>query len=210
VAAGRKYEAQATRDRLARWKLFDPIVLASYGVARPYADAPSLMLLDWTEALESGDRMADCLSVRVCNDDPSFAPPGHAVIQVVLPTDYDFWATRGSRYGAEKDALGDALLERIEPFFPGLRPAVRMVDIATPLTYWNMARSWRGAFEGWMPSSEATFGHVSKKLGGLSAFYMAGQWVEPGGGIPMAVMSGRQVVQLICRDEQRSFCATPA
>jgi phytoene dehydrogenase-like protein len=37
---------------------------------------------------------------------------------------------------------------------------------------------------------------------------MAGQWVEPGGGVPMAVMSGRQVVQLICADDERPFVAT--
>jgi phytoene dehydrogenase-like protein len=74
-----------------------------------------------------------------------------------------------------------------------------------PLTYWNMARSWRGAYEGWMPSADAFFGHIDKKLHGLEGFYMAGQWVEPGGGVPTAVISGRQVVELICHDQQRSF-----
>jgi hypothetical protein len=39
---------------------------------------------------------------------------------------------------------------------------------------------------------------------------MAGQWVEPGGGIPMAVLSGRQAVQLICADARREFTAHSA
>jgi phytoene dehydrogenase-like protein len=80
-----------------------------------------------------------------------------------------------------------------------------MTDVATPLTYWNMARSWRGAYEGWMPSPGTFFGHVSKKLSGLKGFYMAGQWVEPGGGIPPSIMSARQAIQLVCADEQREF-----
>ncbi len=82
-----------------------------------------------------------------------------------------------------------------------------MTDMATPLTYCHTARSWCGAYEGWTPSADAMFSHVKKKLGSLDGFYMAGQWVEPGGGVPMAVMSGRQVVQLICVDEERSFVA---
>ena len=49
------------------------------------------------------------------------------------------------------------------------------------------------------------FGHIRKTLPGLAGFYMAGQWVEPGGGVPMALMSGRQVTQLICADERRPF-----
>ncbi len=34
---------------------------------------------------------------------------------------------------------------------------------------------------------------------------MAGQWVEPGGGVPTALMSGRQVVQLLCAESHREF-----
>jgi phytoene dehydrogenase-like protein len=79
-----------------------------------------------------------------------------------------------------------------------------MTDIATPLTFWRNARSWRGAFEGWLPTSDA-FKHVPKQLPGLDGFFMAGQWVEPGGGVPMAVMSGRQVVELVCAACDRPF-----
>jgi phytoene dehydrogenase-like protein len=204
---GGRYDADSTRDRLARWKLFDPIVLASFGVAEPYADAPALLILDGIGPFEVGGRSTEHIEVRVCNDDPCFAPLGHTVVQVMLQTDYQWWATRGTRYGAEKDALADATIAQLEPHFPGFRQAVRMIDLATPLTYWNMARSWRGAYEGWMPTAETFFGHVKKKLTGLEGFYMAGQWVEPGGGVPTAVMSGRQAIQLVCESEGCAFVA---
>jgi phytoene dehydrogenase-like protein len=84
-----------------------------------------------------------------------------------------------------------------------------MIDVATPLTFWNAARSWRGAYEGWMPNTDSFFGRVEKTLAGLDRLYLAGQWVEPGGGVPMAVMSGRQAVQLVCRDDARPFRAGP-
>ena len=205
---GGRYDAEATRERLAKWKLFEPIVLASFGVEQAYADQPSLMVLDGLPELSVGGRTDQSLYVRICNDDPSFAPQGHSVVQAMVPTSYDFWASRGSRYAAETDATAEALIAQLAPYLPGLRESVRMTDIATPITYWNMARSWRGAYEGFMPTSESLFGHVSKKLAGLSGLYLAGQWVEPGGGVPTAVLSGRQAAELLCTEDGRPFVAT--
>jgi phytoene desaturase len=205
---GGAYDPQPTRERMAKWQLIEPIVLASFGVAAKYAHAPSLMLLDGIVPFDVGGRKIESFTVRVCNDDPCFAPAGHTVVQALLPTDYEWWATRGVNYQAEKAAVADAVLTALSAHFPKLRAQVRQTDVATPLTYWNTARSWRGAFEGWMPSAGGTFGRVNKKLAGLEGFYMAGQWVEPGGGVPTAVLSGRQVIQLLCHDEKQSFVAT--
>jgi phytoene dehydrogenase-like protein len=205
---GGRYGADDTRRRLQEWKLFDPIILASYGVATPLEGVPPTLLIDGIEPFEIGGRKNDYLYVRIFNDDPLIAPAGHTVVQALATTDYGWWATRGTRYVSEKDAIAEAMLERLEQHLPGLKEAVRIVDLSTPLTFWNMARSWRGSYEGWMPSPEAFFGHIKKTLPGLGGFYMAGQWVEPGGGVPTALMSGRQVVQLVCADEGRAF-STP-
>lgn len=201
---GGAYEAQIVRDRLDNWKLFDPIVLASFCVNSSYAGCPSLLLLDHTPELETGGRTTDQIYLRICNDGPGFAPAGHTVIQAMLPSDYHWWATR-SDYQREKDALAGRLLSALEGHFPDLRAAVEYTDIATPLTFWKGARSWRGAYEGWMPNGDSFFGQVKKTLSGLSGFYMAGQWVEPGGGVPVACMSGRQVVELICSHQAQKF-----
>jgi phytoene desaturase len=203
---GGRYDAAPTRERMESWKLFDPIVLVSFGVEADYSKLPSLLVLDRLEPFEIGGRTLDQLYLRVCNDDPCFAPPGHSVVQAMLPADYTWWATRGSQYGAEKDRIAETLVTQLERHLPSFRSQLRMTDVVTPLTYWNTARSWRGAYEGWMPNEKAFFGHLAKTLSGLEGFYMAGQWVEPGGGVPTAVMSGRQVVQLACAKDQRRFC----
>lgn len=206
---GGRFDAEPTRQRMARWNMFEPIVLASFGVALPFEDLPPLLLLDAVQPLVVGGHVNDHLYLRICNDDPVFAPPGHTVVQAMLTTGYDWWATRGLHYGAEKDAVASDVLRALEPHLPGLQDAVRMTDVATPLTYWSMARSWRGAYEGWMPNTEAYFTHTSKKLHGLEGFCMAGQWVEPGGGVPTALLSGRQAVQLLCAADNRVFAALP-
>ena len=46
---------------------------------------------------------------------------------------------------------------------------------------------------------------MSRQLPGLDRFYMAGQWVEPGGGVPTAIMSGRHVAEIICAEMDLGF-----
>ncbi len=202
---GGRHGADDVRARLSRWKLFDPIVLASFGVAAPLDGVLPTLIIDGLEPFDVGGRVEDKLYLRTYNDDRAMAPPGHTVVQAMLSTSYDWWAKCGSGCGDAKDAVARTIREQIEEHVPETKGKVTLTDIATPLTYWNMARSWRGAYEGWMPSSESFLGHIKKTLPGLSGLYLAGQWVEPGGGVPTALMSGRQVVQLLCADTGASF-----
>jgi phytoene dehydrogenase-like protein len=192
------------KPRIDRWPLFQPIVLASFGLARTFEEQPSTLLLDGIHPLVVGDYQNDFLSLRIYNDDPAFAPEGHTVIQAIVPTGYDWWASRGALYQHERDLAAERVLSCIDQYLPGTQAAMKMTDVATPLTFWRGARSWRGAYEGWMPTPR-TMKHVSKQLPGLERFYMAGQWVEPGGGIPMAVMSGRHVAEIVCAAFDRPF-----
>lgn len=202
---GGRYGTDDVGHRMATSKMFPPIVLASFGVALPLRDLPPLWVINGVPPFELGGATNDRLYVRITNDDATLAPADHVVVQTMIETSYDWWATRRSRYIAEKDVAAEIALTQLARFIPGLRAAVEITDLATPLTFWNMARSWRGAYEGWMPNREGMFGHVAKTLGNLRGLYMAGQWVEPGGGVPTALLSGRQVAQLLCADASRTF-----
>jgi len=46
---------------------------------------------------------------------------------------------------------------------------------------------------------------VRYTLPNLKNFYMAGHWVVPGGGLPSAGMSGREVAQIICAQMGKNF-----
>ena len=78
-----------------------------------------------------------------------------------------------------------------------------MRDVATPITWERYTGNWRGAYEGWMFG--AYEGNMKKTLPGLDNFFMAGQWVNPGGGMPTAVMSGNHTIQLICKKDKKEF-----
>ena len=205
LLAGR-FGAAEWRARMDTWKMFQPIVLASYGVSTPLDGEPAMLVIDGIDPLIVGNhpervsvsarlqrRSGLCAAWARCS-------PSHASDRV------NWWATRGARYQQEKDAAAERVLGCLDQHLPGVKASVQMVDIATPLTFWRSARAWRGAFEGWLPTSEA-FKHVPKQLRGLDRFFMAGQWVEPGGGVPTAIMSGRQVVELVCVALGRPFAS---
>lgn len=203
LLAGR-FGAAEWRSRMEKWRMFEPIVLASFGVADSLAGEPPTLLVDGIEPFKVGGRESDHLYLRLYNDDAAFAPRGHTVVQAMVSTDYDWWAKRGTEYQRAKELAAATVLDRLDRYLPGIKENVRMTDVATPLTYWRHCRAWRGAFEGWLPGTNA-LKHVPKELPGLKRFYMAGQWVEPGGGVPTAIMSGRHVVQIVCASLQREF-----
>jgi hypothetical protein len=49
------------------------------------------------------------------------------------------------------------------------------------------------------------FASVPKHVHGVAGLYVAGRWVEVGGGVPPALWSGRQAVQLLAHDLRIAF-----
>jgi phytoene dehydrogenase-like protein len=152
------------------------------------------------------------MGVRHFCYDPTLAPAGKSVLVVMFDSKYDYWKRLDrAQYEAEKQHIADAVIAQLDKRFPGLAGQVEVVDVATPLTYERYTGNWQGSMEGWMITTR-TIGMMmgqgmSKTLPGLENFYMIGQWVEPGGGLPPAAMSGRNVVQLICHRDGKEFVA---
>ena len=155
-----------------------------------------------------GTKREETLTVRSYCFDPTLAPPGKSVLVVQFESDYDFWrALREDmpRYKAEKERIAAAVIEALEQRIPGIGTRSEMTDVATPITWERYTGNWRGSYEGWMFDSKTFTKSMKKTLPGLHNFLMAGQWVNPGGGIPTAIMSGNHTVQLICRKDRRRF-----
>jgi phytoene dehydrogenase-like protein len=51
---------------------------------------------------------------------------------------------------------------------------------------------------------------MSQSLPGLQNFFLCGQWVEPGGGLPTGVISGRRLLQTLCKEDGTKFQTTIA
>ena len=104
--------------------------------------------------------------------------------------------------------VAEQVLGFLETIYPGLRADVEVTDVATPLSFERYTGNWQGATCGFLLTKETMrmmIQGVNKTLPGLSNFYMAGQWVEPGGSVPTAAMSGRQAIQMICAVDGKEF-----
>ena len=113
--------------------------------------------------------------------------------------------TDRAAYDAEKARVADEVLRRLEAYYPGLRGQVEMTDVATPYTTWRYTHNWRGAYMGWLPIAAQMMTTLPRTLPGLGHFVMAGQWVVPGGGVPTCLLSGRDAVRILCKEDGRKF-----
>ena len=210
---GGRFVDQSLLDRYRRWPRFAPVHLVSFGVADDLAGFDPALTLLLDAPFPSGGMVSHRLGVRIFNYDSTLAPSGKTVVQAMLQADWDHWdGLKDDRalYKIEKDRIAQEVLCRLDRHIPGLASKVEMTDVATPPTMWRYTRNHRGAFEGWLMTPEMLRVRVPKRLPGLENFFMAGQWVEPGGGIAPALASGKQVIQELCRGEGRLFTDTIA
>jgi phytoene dehydrogenase-like protein len=179
------------------------------GVARSFEGLPATVIYPLDESVTIGGQERKYLGVEIDNFDPTLAPPGKTVLKVMFTSDYPYWKNLqqdAKRYEAQKKKIADQVICLLDQRYPGLAGQVEMCDVATPTTWERYTGNWRGSFEGWLITKK-TFPpfHMSKTHPGLKNFYMAGQWVEPGGGVPTAAMSGRNVIQILCKRDHKTF-----
>jgi phytoene dehydrogenase-like protein len=125
-------------------------------------------------------------------------------IQLVAPATFEFqehWATgpgygRTDEYRKLKEAFADALIRRVEAYFPGLSRHIVARDIATPITMHRYTLNERGAAVGWSYTSRRSW---KQRVPFLKGLYQAGHWVGPSG-IYNAASSGRNAAELILKD----------
>jgi phytoene dehydrogenase-like protein len=191
-----------------------PVIYISLGVDRSFDEIPHQVTgIDFP--LESpitiGEKERNRLNVQIYNFDPSLAPAGKTVMRIYFASDYEYWKELmwdPERYEAEKEHIADQVVSSLDRRFPGLADQVEMWDVATPMTFERYTGNWLGTFLGWKITTKTLMMGLSKTLPGLENFYMAGQWVQPGGGVPTAAMSGRNVTQIICKRDKKPFITT--
>jgi phytoene dehydrogenase-like protein len=138
------------------------------------------------------------------------APEGKTVITAIIGTpNYQYWdemkKNNPQHYKAEKERIANEVIDAIEKRIGNVKQFIEVTDVATPATVIRYTNNWKGSFEGWVLTPDIGLKQISKTLPGLKNFYMAGQWVEPGGGLPAVLMSGRNVAQIICKKDKKKF-----
>lgn len=209
-----RYADEKVREPYDKWAIFKPLIFVSFGVNRSFANEP-LTVSGFSYPLknpeEIGDSVRNRIGVHIYNHDPAMAPEGKTVVTVMLPSEHEYWkklAVDRQKYLEKKKEIADKILFHLDQRFPGFASQVEVTDVATPLTFERYTGNWQGSFEGWLITPENSYTvmkPLSQKLPGLENFYMCGQWVEPGGGLPTGIMSGKRVLKQICKEDGKKI-----
>ncbi len=206
---GGRYIDEKIQKMYHEWRLFQPVVMISYGVKREFNDEPSASIIMLEHPFTVGNRPVEMLTIRIFNYSDRFAPQGKTVVQAMFDSDWDYWYSLytddKASYKKEKSRVAAEVLERLQKHYPGIASQVEVTDVATPCTTWRYTLNRRGSYEGWLMKSDTMMERIGRTLPGLTGFFMAGQWVMPGGGVVPSLYSGRHAVQLICRDDKKRF-----
>ena len=206
---GGKYLDDRIRKMYDEWIPVQPLVHVCLGVARDLSDEPHCLIFELEEPVLVAGQERRWLSRYHRCFDPSMAPPGKSAVEVWYPTAYEFWeklASDRTRYEEEKQRIADMTIAALDDRWPGFASDVEVVDVATPATYARYTGNWKGSPGGWYITTENMMSQTpARTLEGLSGFYMVGQWTAPNTGVVMAALSGRQLIELLCKEDDRPF-----
>ena len=190
------------------YKPFPSYVQVSLGVGADLKGEPGflLLLLEKDLVIDPQTRHR-FLSFRVFNFDPTMAPTGKTAVVCFLPTyNHEYWLSLHEKgraaYEAEKERVAREVIDIFQERFPAGKGKIEVVDVATPSTVIRYTGNWKGSMEGWLITPSTGMRPLPSVLPGLRDFYMVGQWVSPGGGLPSGLMTARNTVKMICRDNK--------
>jgi phytoene dehydrogenase-like protein len=201
-----KYLTKKISHAYRNWELFAPLVQVSFGITRKIVSEYPVRTWLVKDQMIGSTKTINGYSIMNYYFDPTMAPEGKSVLVMRFDSLWDTWKDLSAdEYKKEKDQIRIDATSILEKLYPGITADIEVVDVATPLTNVKYTGVWKGAYEGFMPSSKNMMDNINSFIPGLKKFYMAGQWLFPGGGLPPAGQSGKWVVQYICRDEKKKF-----
>jgi phytoene dehydrogenase-like protein len=206
-----QYTDETINGYYDNYRIFPSLLQVSVGVSRTFPEDSHVVVFSPEPPLQIDPKMQlKDISFHIYNYDSTLAPEGKTVITTILPTfNYTYWTELREKdkekYKAEKDRVGNAVVDLMEEKLGNIRTNLDVLDVSTPATLIRYTGNWKGSFEGWQLTPEVSLKTMKKVLPGLENFYMAGQWVEPGGGLPACIISGRGAAQVICKKDKKKF-----
>ena len=204
-----EYLDDRIREMYNKWLVVKPIVQVCLGVNMDLSEEPQKIIYEVDKPIKVAAEEFDWISIMLHAFDKSMAPAGKSSLEVWYATDFKFWEELSKdrqKYDAEKKRIAQETIVALEEKWPGLGAKTEVIDVATPMTYVRYTGNWQGSVDGWYITPENMMKQKMKRiLPGLDNLYMVGQWTAPFTGTVIAAMSGRQLIQFLCRKERRNF-----
>ncbi|MDW8070520.1 MAG: phytoene desaturase, partial [Anaerolineae bacterium] len=104
-------------------------------------------------------------------------------------------------WGSQAEPYAERVLERLAAYGLDVRTRVVVRYVLTPDDIARATGAWRGALYGAASNSPwAAFRRPHNRVSAVRGLYLAGGSVHPGGGVPLALLSGRLASRLLIQD----------
>jgi len=140
-----------------------------------------------------------------------YSPQGKNTLSIISAQGYDPWQPyeanyfKGEKqaYRAEKERLADILIDEVEArLLPGLRAAIEVREVATPLTNLRYTKNPRGAIYGFDQTPNNSGAQRLPHRTPVRNLYLAGAWTRPGHGYGAVIPSGLECFAEVMEDWQ--------
>ncbi len=198
--------------KLKGLKIFYSVIQFSFGISADLKHLPHFSRFPLDEPILSPDGTSyERMEVHIYNYDPTLAPKGKTVVVVNYYTmNRDYWIDLRKKnrleYRARKKEFSDKIIELLDKRLGGIKEKIEEMDMATPATFYRYTNNWKGSTQGWLPGKNLlAVSPVSFTFPGLKNFYFSSHWNQPGGGLPIAIKTGRDVAKIICKKNNVPF-----
>ncbi len=140
-----------------------------------------------------------------------FAPDGHTAITFAInqfQPELEKWQALGQdreAYCMEKNRIGREVIRAMETRFPEMAGRLRLLDVASPQTYERYCNAYRGSFMAFWPTLKSKELNHTGQIRGLNNLVLSGQWLQPPGGLPVALITGKDTIMRLCKKVKQNF-----
>lgn len=150
------------------------------------------------------------MAIRNYDYDETLFPKGKHVIQCNLLMDADdftYWKElyqNQEKYKTEKNRIVSDMQERIEKKFPQLKHRLIFLEAYTPVTFERYCNAYKGAYMSFFGQKGYKSVYIKNTVKGLDNVFLASQWLQLNGGLPIAATSGKFAVQALMKADKKN------
>ena len=182
-------------------------IFVSLGVKADFSHLPYTCVLPLKKTFEYAGCRWNEIRINNYAKYKDHSPEGGTSLTCLLIGDcYKFWKTakEDGTYKAKKEELGRLFVDAVAEFIPEVKENLEVIDVATPCTYERYCGSYEGSWMSVWPAGGKQ-NDYPQKAESVDGLYFAGLRMMMPGGLPIAVYTGRQAVQHLCKDTNTLF-----
>ena len=182
-------------------------MLCSYKINKDISMYPKMIQFD-VMPIKIHEEVISNITLRNYSFDNKLNTSSTCVTVLIQVKDslYDYFKGLSKEdYIKEKNRIGNEVLNHLIRYYKLDKDDAKLIDVTTPLTYERYCNAYRGSYMSFITSKDSKGLMHSGKIKGLKNVILAGQWLMPPGGLPIALFTGKHAAMRICKLNKIKF-----